>query len=217
MRKLIYTSNFGRYDTIRPPLVITPGWDYVCVTDFPRPDTGWNTMAYNNPKMPRWLIAREPKIKFNDFFPNYDISIYIDSSMEINTNLDNFLEGKLSDSADMAIMQHPERHCVYNEIYACVVHDRISKADSAKISNKYRAEEIPKIGGMTENRVIIRKHDRPNLDKFCDLWFEETKFTTRDQISFMYTYYKNRIISFNLFSAQEVYSCFNKYRHKDGP
>jgi len=215
MRKLIYTINFGRYDPIRKPLVVTPGWDYVCVTDFPRPDTGWNIMAYNN-DMPRWLIAREVYIKHSKFFPDYDLSIMIGGQYDINCDLDEFLEGKLSDSADMAIMQHPERFCVYDEIHACVVHGKIRKPLAGKIADKYKNEGIPKREGMIQAGIIIRKHDRPNLDKFNDLWFEETKFTTRDQISFMYTYHKHKIISYNTFSAYECDKQFIHNRHNDG-
>lgn len=200
MRKLIYTSIFGGYDRIHHPKTITHGWDYVCVTDKPRTGTGWNILPYNN-DMPRWLIAREPKIKFHNFFNDYDISIYVDGSIDVDMNLDEFVEKNISESADMALMQHPARLCVYNEIHACVVHKKVSKGKASEIEARYKSERIPKLGGMVQCGIIIRKHDRPNLKKFCDLWFEETKFTTRDQLSFMHTIEKNKIISYNLFSA----------------
>ena len=31
--KVIYTAIFGDYDTLKEPLVITPGWKYICYTD----------------------------------------------------------------------------------------------------------------------------------------------------------------------------------------
>lgn len=215
MNKLIYTINYGNYDPIHKPKIITPGWDYVCVTDNPKSGTGWNMLPYDN-DMPRWLIAREPKIKFDKFFPEYDISIYIDGGYMVNVDLNWFLEGKLSESADMALQQHPSRHCIYNEINACVVHTRMTKQKASEIELKYKGEGVPKCEGMTQNGIIIRKHNRGNLNKFCDMWFEETKFTTRDQLSFMYTYHKNKIISFNLFSAYGMEDQFKLNRHNNG-
>ena len=200
MNKLIYPVNIGGYDNIYKPRIVTPGWDYIYVTDTPKQDTGWNVLPYNDDN-PSWLTSRRPKIKFHEFFDNYDLSIYIDSSIEVNVNLDEFVEKRISDSADMAMMQHPSRFCVYEEIKACVFHEKMDKRKSAEIGNKYKAEGVPRCEGLIQAGIMIRKHNRPNLNKFCDLWFEETKFTTRDQLSFMYTYHKYKIISYNLFSA----------------
>jgi len=201
--KLIYTVNIGGYDSIKPPKVITPGWDYVYVTDSPKLNTGWNIMVLKRGPSP-FLTSRLPKIKVNEFFPEYDLSIYIDSSMEINVDLNEFIKGKMSKSADMAVLQHHERYCIYDEIKACVACGKITKEKASEIEKKYKSEKIPKHGGMTANRVLIRKHNRKNLDLFNKLWFEETKFTLRDQLSFIYTYYKTRLISFDLFSNDEI-------------
>ena len=35
MRKAIYTFIIGNYDTLKTPGVMTPGWDYICLTDNP--------------------------------------------------------------------------------------------------------------------------------------------------------------------------------------
>jgi hypothetical protein len=35
--KVCYTVNFGSYDELRPPTLITPGWTYICITDSMQP------------------------------------------------------------------------------------------------------------------------------------------------------------------------------------
>ncbi len=211
--KLIYTIHFGDYDKPRPPKVKTPWWDYVMVTDNPDLKVeGWDMLYYES-DLPRWLVAREVIIKHNMLFKDYELSIMCGGQYEVNVNLDDFLEGKLSDSADMAIAQHPARLCIFQEIDACVFYDKITKEHANEIRRRYQPMGVPKEFGLVQTGVMIRKHDRPNLDRFSRLWFEETKFTTRDQLSFMYVYWKERLISFDLFSTQELDRRFIWYEH----
>lgn len=202
MKKVCYTINFGNYDILQEPKVITPGWDYVCITDNPKLKTKWDILHYDN-DMPRWLIAREAYIKHNKFLKDYDLSIMVGGQYSVNVNLDEWMKNRISDSADMALAQHNQRFCVYREIDACVAFNKMTDQKRIEIYKKYISAGLQEEFGLVQCGVIIRKHNRPNLDKFSDLWFEETKFTTRDQVSFMYTYFKHRIISYNLFSAKE--------------
>lgn len=217
IKKLLYTINFGGYDKARPPKIKTPGWDYVMVTDNPSLKVkGWDMLHFES-KHPMWLQAREVYIKHNMLFGDYGLSIMCGGQYEVNVDLDLFLEGKMSKSADMAIAQHPARLCIYREIDACVHHLKISPEKANEIRKKYKQEGVPKEFGQVQCGVIIRKHDRHNLDRFSRLWFEETKFTTRDQLSFMYVYWKERLISFDLFSTQELDRRFihNWHKHEE--
>ena len=141
------------------------------------------------------------------------MSIYVDAAVRVCVDLDDFIENRISDSADMAISQHPVRHCVYDEIKACVVHMRLSEKKAKEIRLKYMDDGIPKSEGLVQCDIIIRKHDRHNLDYFCRQWFEATKFSMRDQLAFMYTYNKYRVISFNMFSAYEIDEMMIRYPH----
>ena len=203
MKRLIYTVNFGDYDYLLEPEVITPGWDYVVVTDKKDIDSKW-TPYYFNENLPGWLLARKPKILLNEFFPDYDISIFVDAMYRVNTDLNKLIENKLSSYSDIALPQHNERHCVYEEIEACFRCGKMSRDLADKIISKYKYEGLQPKGGLTQCGFMIRSHHRKNLDEFNRLWYQETKFTTRDQISFMYICWKYNLISYNLFSVLEL-------------
>ena len=47
--KCIYTYIIGGYDSVKEPKVVTPGWDYICVTDNPNLKSEvWNIVNINN-------------------------------------------------------------------------------------------------------------------------------------------------------------------------
>ena len=213
MKKLIYTIHFGNYDKARSPKIKTPGWDYVMVTDNPNLKVeGWDMLHFES-SHPNWLKAREVFIKHNMLFSDYDLSIMCGGQYEVNVDLDDFLAKKISDTADMAIAQHPARFCLYQEVAACVLYNKITKGQANQIMRAYQPVGVPKEFGLVQTGVMIRKHDRDNLDRFSRLWFEETKLTTRDQISFMYVYWKERLISFDLFSTHELDGRFIWHEH----
>lgn len=215
MKKLIYTCNYGNYDGIHEPEIKTPGWDYVLVTNNPKLESKEWDILYHRSNLSNFLASREPKLRHNMLFSDYDLSIYVDAAVQVNVNLDNFIENRISDSADMAISQHPVRHCVYDEIKACVVHMRLSEKKADIIRLNFMDDGIPKSEGLVQCGIIIRKHNRPDLDKFGKLWFEKTKFTMRDQLAFMHTYHKHRIISFNMFSAYEIELLMKTHIHNN--
>lgn len=205
MKKLIYTVNYGNYDYLLEPEIFTSDWDYVVVTDnINLKSKNWNILHYDEPDLQRWLIARKSKILVSDFFPEYDISIFIDAMYRVNVDLNEFIRNKINQSSDIAFAQHHERHCVYQEIKECYVKGKINQKYRDKIIKKYQAEQIPKDSGLFQCGCMIRWHNRENLDLFNQKWFEETKFTARDQISFMYIYNKFRIISLSVFSNEEL-------------
>ncbi len=211
MKKLIYTCNYGNYDTVKNPIIKTLGWDYVMVTDTQK-DADWDVVVWetNNPK---WLAAREVKLMPELMFSDYDITIYIDASMQINTDLDEYIK-RLSKTADMAMAQHPQRFCVYEEIKACVTHKRLLPIQSKEIYNRYKAQDIPEMGGLFQCGVMIRRNNN-HMNYFGRKWFEETKFTHRDQIAFMHTYHEFPI-SLSPFSAYESGKFMIINRHSNG-
>ena len=215
MKKLIYTCNYGNYDKVHEPTIKTPGWDYVMVTDNPKLKSRVWDILYHKSSLSNFLASREPKLKHNMLFADYGLSIYVDAAVRVCVDLDDFIKDKMSDSADMAISQHPVRHCVYDEIEACVVHKRLSEEKAKQIRLKYMGADIPKSEGLVQCDIIIRKHDRTNLDYFCRQWFEATKFSMRDQLAFMYTYHKYRVMSFNMFSAYDAAKTMIRYRHNN--
>jgi len=212
LKKLIYTCNYGNYDDIKEPIINTPGWDYVMATDTPQKTKRWNVVVRKS-DYPVWLGAREIKLMPELLFADYDLTIYIDASITVNVDLDEYVK-RLSENADMAVSQHPQRFCVYEEIKACVKHLRITPEQSKKIYNKYKDDGITEMGGLVQCDIMIRKNNK-HLNYFGKRWFEETRFTTRDQIAFMHTYHRFPI-SLSLFSAYESSKFMIKTQHNNG-
>jgi len=182
------------------------------VTDGVRRSNGWD-IVHRDKGYPKWLGAREIKLMPELLFADYDLTIYVDASITVNVDLDDYVK-RLSHTADMGISQHPARFCVYEEMRACIVHLRLTPEQSKKIYNKYQEDNIPKMGGLFQCDIMIRRNNK-YISYFGRKWFEETKFTTRDQIAFMHTYHKFPI-SLSLFSAHESAPFMIKSKHSNG-
>ena len=66
--KCIYTFIIGDYDNLKHPRIITPDWDYICVTDNPNLKSDvWQIKYIQNKKLSNVLAARCIKIRFFDY------------------------------------------------------------------------------------------------------------------------------------------------------
>jgi hypothetical protein len=168
---IVYTVIFSPYDDLKDPVVITPGWQYLCFTDQPFQSKVWEILPCSaiNPRLESkfYKILNHPAQK----------SIYIDGSFIINCNLNAFYEkhyaGKLS------IMKHPYRNCVYEEINAC----ESQKRDNPERLSDAR-EFLKRIGvkphsGLSASGIILRNGERV----FTNYWHAVLSVSSRDQIS----------------------------------
>lgn len=214
-RKVIYTALIDGYDHLREPSKITPGWDYVCFTNNPQlKSKKWKIIYINNAeKLDSFRLNRKIKILYHKYLPNYDISIYIDSNIIIKTNLNRFLAGKLKKNSEIAMMWHQFRKNVYEEAEECIRLNRDDKNTIRQQVKEYKMEGLPNNTGLTENRIIIRKHGSERLKRFMELWWHEilTK-SRRDQISFNYLLWKYPL-KINIYNPKKFYNSFIVTRH----
>ena len=189
MRKVFYTCVTGNYDFIFPP-VKTPGWDYLLFTDNPNLEVkGWEIINIESKLEPQ-KTARCVKIMPFSFF-EADISIWADSAIRMNINLDGFV-AHAKNNSDFAIMRHPYRDCIYDELKEC---KRLCKDEPnimQKQVNLYRKNGYPAHNGLVSSGVIIREHtDR--VKEFCSKWWDEvSKYSVRDQLSFNYVAWRDK-------------------------
>ena len=65
------------------------------------------------------------------------------------------------------------------------------------LSKQYKLDGYPENIGLYENGILFRKNN-DNVNKFNQLWFDETaKWNTEDQISMMYSLWKNPGVKVN--------------------
>ena len=103
----------GTYDLLKDPTVITPGWQYVCYTNNKDLKSDVWEIFYMNLQD----VKQVRKVKIITPF-EYDTCIWVDASIEIQCNLDDFVRDY--HSTYFTIMRHPYRNCTYMEAEACI-------------------------------------------------------------------------------------------------
>ena len=172
----VFTAIFGNYDYLKEPLVVTPGWQYICFTDQPLTSKVWEIRQIT-PDDAR-LAAKEVKITPHHFGIESP-SIYIDGSFIINCDLNKFYA---KHNGSISFSRNPFRKCAYEEIGACLRNKRDSY--SALMEHKARLLKlgVKKNNGMAASGVIMRSGRE--WEPFCDLWMSEYILgCNRDQVA----------------------------------
>lgn len=181
-----YTSIFGNYDDLKLPLVITPGWKYICFTDQPLVSDVWEIV-----QCPIWgggprRTSKLYKVMFHKFIDD-EVSLYMDASFVINCNLDEWMKRF---KAPFTLMKHPRRRCVYQEALTCIKNQRDRPEAIQAHIQKYRRMRLPKNNGMAATGIMMRRRCEQTI-KFAELWMDELmKGCKRDQISWAYAHWK---------------------------
>ena len=199
MRKTVYTFIFGDYDDLKSPAVVTPGWDYICFTDDPalRSEV-WDVRLSPRDRSDRELenkrYSTKHKALFHRYLPGYDLSLAIDACLELNCNLDDFMDEHFEVGDDMMIV-HSQGACIYEEAECC---KQRLVADPACIDaqiQRYRLVSYPPRHGLYFGGLIGRRHNRENVRALCNLWWEEySGGSTREQLSLTYAIWKSAAI-----------------------
>lgn len=189
MKKVIYTAIFGDYDILREPEFINKDFDYVCFTDCNITSDLWRiekTDKVDNPT----LFARMYKTLPHKFLKEYDLSIWVDGSIRIVSDMNIYLK-RLGDN-DIMMFDHGRR-CIYDEAKACIRHGKDDKDVIEKQMIRYAKEEFPREMGLNATGLMTRKHN-DKVKEFCDAWWNEiAKGSIRDQLSFNYVMWKHPI------------------------
>jgi hypothetical protein len=204
--KIIYTVLMGSYDDLKEPLIITPGWRYICYTN--RKDL--KSESWEIIPMSLQITKQARKLKIITPF-EYDTCIWIDASIEINCNLDKFL--KDYHKGNFTIMRHPLRKCIYEEADACIYRRKDDPQIIRDQINKYKMSGYPSNNGMVATGLIVRDNDK-RIKEFCNRWWDEVNtHSKRDQLSFNYVIYyfpvRYNLISYDILDDKE----FKIYLH----
>lgn len=188
MKVCVYTVITGNYDKLRQPKVVNPEWDYICFTDQKVSSDIWQirfipkeVSELSNVKKQRYI-----KINHHKVLPEYDLTIYIDASMEIIKDL-----GELIDiNYDFIACKHPFRNCIYDECAAVVKGKRDTIENVNRVYTKYQSENYPAHNGLIETGFMIRKNT-PYVNEIMESWWDEVlNYSHRDQLSLNYVLWK---------------------------
>jgi hypothetical protein len=207
--KVIYTTNFGNYDDLRP-IPEFKGWDRVVFTDNKDLKVqGWKTICVSGEGVRK---QREIKILSNKYLKDYSLSIYQDANMKILSTPDEYLEVVKYQGGFMTA-KHPTRTRIYEEGFRIV---QLGK-DKPEIVFKHIVNlfEITKMAdnyGLFETGVIIRDNSK-QVAKLENKWFKYLQLGShRDQISLPFAKFMTGI-NISTFSAQTRNCFFERFNH----
>jgi len=162
-KNVVYSALFGNYDSLKD-FNKQDGFDYILFTDnITKTETNWTQL-----KIPEFvlnfninIIKKQRFLKLHPhlFFKNYDVSIYIDCSFIIIGDLNELLKRLLSPSFHIYLLEHPFRNNIYNEIERVIKIKKEKKSIALNVRKRYIKLKFPKNNGLSENCLIIRRHN----------------------------------------------------------
>jgi hypothetical protein len=226
-KTIIYTVITSNYDTIKQPLVLTPGADYFLFTNnlaikeagvwkvvqIPSEDWSDRTARENN-----ILLSRKVKMLPHVYLPQgYDVSVYVDADMLIKRPLTELLD-VLNNETLFAACRHSYCASVKEEI-----DDLLDKCmvDALQIENQWQRyvewgfkDDL----GISENGLLIRRHHDARVIQLMELWWEEYQYgCLRDQVSLMPCMHRTGFMPYFQFIEENIRQ--NAYvdvmRHKE--
>ena len=199
-KKVVYTCIIGRYDNLFVHTYINNDWDYICYTD---DKYLIDAKIYGN-----WIIKplqfneldntrnnRWHKLHPHIILKDYDISLYIDSNIDITTSyVFECINNAINNDEKISIPKHYLRDCLYKEA-EIICENNVDNPDIVKSQMKiYKDEKFPEHYGLAENNCIYRKHNDELIIKTMEeWWYWIENYSKRDQLSLFYSLWKNGI------------------------
>lgn len=186
-RVAVLTANIGNFEPDRH-------WeeqDYIC--DFYKFHD--SSLPFPLPNLNDRLKSKYLKTMTHRFLPNYDIYIWVDSSVEIVSEKFVSKMVELLKGNDIVICDHYERSNVYQELEYIKTNIEQGKEYLVKRYEKEPIEEemtFYKNNGITEDNVLFitrffARRNSPKVNEaFNDWWLRVLEFMNFDQAMFTY-------------------------------
>lgn len=208
----VYTGLFGDYDDFIEPTVYPSNVDYYYISDYKSEKIKKCVWLNAETIIPENIISpikrnRYVKMHPHLIFPNYRYSIYIDANIQI---IKDPTEMICESVTGISGFHHPKRDCLYYEALTVVNHKRVDPMDIVKQIKRYLTEGMPIHFGLTELPFIAREHNKKKCIDIMETWWEEFDCgAQRDQISFPYALWKNKV------SVQDIAILGNNVRDNE--
>lgn len=188
---IIYTCNFGNYETVKDPIFKDDSIEYILFTDNKNLTSPvWKIVVLDEKLSDPRRTSRLAKILPHRYLPPHDISVYIDSSLELKTDNVRKMVAECMEGKDIALYKHYKRHCVYDEIeFVMNSTDRVvaNKELCLRAIKKYEEINYPRKNGLFENAFIFRRNTE-TIQSLNEIWWREyANGAERDQFTLMYS------------------------------
>lgn len=205
-KTLIYTVITGNYDPIKQPLVVEEGVEYVLFTNNSEIiDAGvWKVVQIPSEEWPgrtarenNILQSRKVKMLPHEYLPEVaGWSIYIDADMVIKRPLTELLS-KLQPETLFAACRHSYCKNVQEEIADLLAKNMVQPEQVKEQWNKYSEWGFRDDLGISENGLLIRRHNDRRVQKLMEFWWSEyQQGCLRDQVSLMPCIYKSNFMPY---------------------
>lgn len=193
-KNVVYTAITGNYDKLQDPSHLSKHCDYYCFTDNPRlKSKTWKVIMMDEIFADSARQARWVKVMPHLLFPTYQYSVWVDGNIRIVGNIDTFIE-KYSAASPLVFYKHAHRNCIYKEADACIALKKDKKDVILKQVALYKNAGYPRDNGLIESGVILRRHNDPIVMGAMTTWWRQIiSYSKRDQISFNYVAWKNKV------------------------
>jgi hypothetical protein len=214
-RCVVYTAITGMVDRLmRPTCVDGKNLTYVCYSDSPLLQllggpSNWEVRRMETSRLDDVRRAKEYKLLPHRYFPDYDVSIWIDGNIDVVGDLQPLV--RTSELERFLAFRHPERDCAYAEAEECIRLGKDAEAIIRRQMDRYRVEGLPARSGLIEANVLIRRHNDPQVIELMEAWWREILAgSRRDQLSFPYVAWKSGFVYRTLGdqSARGTSPCF---------
>ena len=191
-KMVVYTAIFGGKDELQD----APSFhnvDFLCFTDNPKlTSRAWKIVTVVSEGDPR-KAARIYKIVPHRFLSEYQCSLWVDGT-HIPAVDPRYLVYKYLENVDIAMFAHYSRDCIYDEMQACIRYGKGNADDIRRQEAAYRSEGYPAHNGLATCTVILRRHHLAHVKRTMeDWWAEIERHSIRDQLSFNYVAYRNKL------------------------
>ena len=214
-KNVVYTCITGGYDTLEDPTFISEGFDYVCFTDAKEIKSRiWKYRPIPEELASLSNVKKQRAIKLcpHKYLPEYDLSIWVDGSITVRGNMNDFVSKNCTDG-NIFIPKHPVRSCIYKEMNTCEKMKKDTVENIERMRKKYQEEGFPQSYGLVQSNIIVRRHNEPDCIRLMDAWWKVLKeYSHRDQLSFNYVLWKNKDIKVTLLDKR---TCKSQYFNWD--
>lgn len=206
----IYTAFTSDYDNLKDPEFIDDNCDYICFTDNPSVQSDvWKIIPMKESNLDNNRKAKIYKVLPHKFLSKYKYSFWIDSSFKITGSIREYVYKYVKNP--MLNIMHDQRNCAYDEAIFSASIARYPTETLMKQIEDYKSLGLPYNYGLVSCGITFRQHNNPKIIKIMeDWWHEILKYTNQDQVSFIYSCWKNDFHP----SISNEYTWENKYWNK---
>jgi len=187
-RLVVYTALFGNFDDLFVP---TPeqaeGCDFVVFTDQPNVPPPWRRGDVSFASPSKAKQNRFYKLLPHRLFPDHEWSLYLDANIDVEMSPIEFFERHRDLGADFFAFRHPSRISIVEELAACIDRKKDDPGRMVRQVAHYLDSGFGHGFPLTENNVLLRRHNDPALSDLGEAWWQEVRSRSgRDQLSLSY-------------------------------